>query len=481
MKLLGMTVGPIHDTLALATTPAMLWYSSAVFSRLTFLLCQELWCSIPQIQLLSPAIPPEVLETEGYAPDGIGKYHDRILCKIPDHAVSLLDGIVVRAKSRLAEMISQDKNGEATQKDLDFLARYLQVHYVLLEDSPDAGKGLLTSSLHLDALEQMRTFDPDNTDNVFLNFFDKAHFRNSQIKQCAMLRKVNASQLLNRDGSFRAITQIARSGSHTSTGSCYAVIQADGDRMGAYLKTLETDAQIRDFSQGCLDFAAAASKLIGNFGGMTVYAGGDDLLALTPVQSTNGQTVLKLCSQLQACFDQIIRKGGDGPTLSIGISVRYEKFPLYESLNAAGTALNAIAKSTPGKSCVALDWQKHSGQSICLCIPTEHLGYVNSLMETGDGLESANSVIYILDTFQSVLAVEKHDPLRIRTVFSNLYDNAGQSRFLPYVQAVAEQFNQLVAQPERRVQTFQWEGDRDIQTLESLLRLKRYLTEEGSI
>ncbi len=236
MKIVAMTIGPIGDTMALAKSPAMLWYSSAVFSRLAFLLCRGLHHTFPEGKLLTPCIAPAKLDTNEFEPDGVGKYHDRVVCAVPDSPdlKYLVSGLVTAAKQELAAMISRDKNGTESPTDLAFLMTYLQVHYVILPEAEAGYNPILGTSEYLDALEQMRCFDPVNTDNPFVALFGKIQLRNHEIRNCAMLRGVQNSQLRNADGSFRSISQIAAPDQTSMDKSThyYAVIQADGDRMG---------------------------------------------------------------------------------------------------------------------------------------------------------------------------------------------------------------------------------------------------------
>ncbi len=488
MKRLAITIGPIADTLNLAKSPAMLWYASACFSRLTFLLCRELCARIPQAQLLSPGIDPETLKTEGYAPDGIGKYHDRILCVIPDASVPQVSMAVQTAKQNLAEMISQDKNSQVDPADVEFLLQYLQVHWVLQEQAEAVDNPILATSPYLDLLEQMRGFNPDNTDNTFLRLFGKQHFRNDAIKHCAMLRHVHNSQLLNGQN-FRSIEHIAgaRTGSSLKGSGYYAVIQADGDRMGRYLQTMTEAAETRRFSEKCLKYAEEVAQAVGAYGGMTIYAGGDDLLALAPVLGKDGKDIFDLCADIQTAFHKTINQQDGGPTVSIGVAIRYARFPLYEALAAAGDALFDTAKTTyPGKNCLALDWQKNSGQCARLCIPMEQLSYVQDLMNperkgdnrsASESMETVNSVIYCLDSFQPLLREARAEDAVIE-LFKNLYDNGGQARFIPYVNWLARKYYRLAEESDRTICICQWDGDRIVKTFEALLRFKKFLMEE---
>ena len=86
------------------------------------------------------------------------------------------------------------------------------------------------------------------------------------------------------------------------------------------------------------------------FGGMIIYAGGDDLLFLAPVSNGKGQTVFELCQEIAMLFEGKMKDNFVGfsscPTVSFGISIQYEKFPLYEALNHARNLLFGMANES---------------------------------------------------------------------------------------------------------------------------------------
>ena len=79
-KYIGITVGPIFDTIQDASTPASMWFTSFLFSDLTRRICVKLYdvFDSEEIIIYSPYYGNEVDIFE----DGVGKFHDRILFSI---------------------------------------------------------------------------------------------------------------------------------------------------------------------------------------------------------------------------------------------------------------------------------------------------------------------------------------------------------------------------------------------------------------
>lgn len=141
----------------------------------------------------------------------------------------------------------------------------------------------------------------------------------------------------------------------------YALIAADGDRMGAtidYLKTIESH---RKMSGVLAEFAHRAPEIVRDNGGSPVYAGGDDVLAFVPLPNA-----LKCAQQLAAEFARQMQefKGrnidGELPTLSVGIVVTHHIEPLQDALELARRAEKA-AKKLDGKNALAITLSKRSG------------------------------------------------------------------------------------------------------------------------
>ncbi len=525
MKIVGITIGPIGDTVSLAKSPAMLWYASSLFSRFSFVICKNIKENIKDADLLVPFIDDETLKNGIASTDGIGKYHDRIIFKAEN--VDKISEIILNSKNEIATMIKEDLKDNDTESVncVEFIINYIQAHYVVLDEEKDNDKikdnVILSVSDYLDALEQMKTFNPDNTNNPIIKLFNNKNNnddkgRNYTIKTCKMLKEVGKvnSQLMSSGNKLKNIDDIAgytkskNANEETKEKSIndkgykyYAVIQADGDKMSDFLKSVKDDETIKEFSKSCIQYASTVSKVIDEYGGMTVYAGGDDLLALAPVISLKSkENIFDLCKKINDCFEKNILKENGVPTLSIGVTIRYLHFPLYEALGSAGDALFSVAKNAVGKNCVAVDFQKHSGQSIKIKVPMEKLEFVKGVLKTEldsttntekdekakekeqekgkkAEIETVNSLIYILDTFKGMFKDNPSEAI-IKNIFNNLYDNSSQKKYKNYVGKMATKLAELYAETERNIRVYGIDDITPLKTFEGLLRIKKFITEE---
>lgn len=109
----------------------------------------------------------------------------------------------------------------------------------------------------------------------------------------------------------------------------FAVLVADGDRMGALLNSLHSVKEHRQVSKDLDVFAAQAREIIELADGQCVYTGGDDVLALLPVSQAIE------CAQLLA---ETFAETLEGATLSVGIAIVHHRDPLSVSLSRARQA-----------------------------------------------------------------------------------------------------------------------------------------------
>lgn len=162
-----------------------------------------------------------------------------------------------------------------------------------------------------------------------------------------------------------------------------AIVVADGDNMGKTITKLSREGDIARnlhlFSENLVDFSRQAVQDISEYGGLPIYAGGDDLLFMAPVTNSHSglKNILKLCDHLNTDFKE---KMGDSTSLSFGVSITYYKYPLGEAVkdaygleqkaksfkvwSAGNNPVTPKAKPKPNAQKEALCFQvrKHSGQ-----------------------------------------------------------------------------------------------------------------------
>lgn len=146
----------------------------------------------------------------------------------------------------------------------------------------------------------------------------------------------------------------------------YAVLQADGDRMGETLDAVGERAGLegqRRLANALDEFSVQCRDLVHAHAGSLVYAGGDDVLALLPLH-----TALACAARLHQAFGE---KLGDAlaqagvttvrtPTLSIGLGIGHHLDDMAE-VRALARAAEASAKALAGKDALAVELQLRSG------------------------------------------------------------------------------------------------------------------------
>ncbi len=495
MKYVGITIGPIFKTIGEEISPAGLWFGSYFFSTVTKKLCEKL-VKIPKVKIFSPFYDSN--SNQNPQEDGIGRYHDRILFLVDDNTVieGELPSIISAVKKEMAEKFGKFK----TDKEImHFVDNYLRIDFVILNKktineiigkSEKAGNNIaIILNDALDALELMAAGKGRTDMNLFAPFFaGQKGNRNIYIKKSKLFTDTKPnSQLVikhpDRDSDLKSIEDIALSRKKEENSSeevpdgevapvrseYYAVVNSDGDKVGTLLRALCKDVEIskqsdriNSFSRACLDYAGEAAKLVGKYGGMTIYAGGDDLLFIAPVHS-----IFSLCSELDEMFKKTLKKGlekvnlpdnGINVSLSFGVAIQYVKYPLYEALERARVQLYKAKESygkrpngseISGGNRLGIELVKHSGKTVQLMIENEKLEAIDNLIKyratTND--QALESVLYNLQDTEIIfkLLFEKtaqniFDFQEYKMRFLNNFNNPNQLSYHSYLDEIAKFF-----------------------------------------
>lgn len=141
----------------------------------------------------------------------------------------------------------------------------------------------------------------------------------------------------------------------------YAVLLMDGDNMG---QRFADGSDVQELSRRLSRFSRkSVPEIVSKYEGVLIYAGGDDLLALFPVNR-----VLAAADGLRQAFASEKEGLGTGATSSAGIAIGHKKSPLQQSLNQA-RLLEAAAKSycSPAgveKNALAIAVRTRSGEHL---------------------------------------------------------------------------------------------------------------------
>ena len=147
----------------------------------------------------------------------------------------------------------------------------------------------------------------------------------------------------------------------------YAILVADGDRMGATISNISEIEDHRRFSSDLARFAKVADDIVAEHHGCLVYAGGDDVLAFLPLDrclECAGKLYAEFSEQLSAWPD----KEGRIPTLSIGVAIGHSMEPLADMLEY-GRAAEKEAKDGAGserekRNALAIHFHARSGSPV---------------------------------------------------------------------------------------------------------------------
>ncbi len=135
----------------------------------------------------------------------------------------------------------------------------------------------------------------------------------------------------------------------------YAIIVADGDRMGKVISTRKSKDEHIEFSDSLSQFADKARAIVRKHNGCMVYSGGDDVLAFLPLDCC-----LQAARRLHECFGDLLKgyeiadsdKDGvktSSPTLSVGIAIGHSMESLEDMLEFGSDAEKAAKKGTNNK------------------------------------------------------------------------------------------------------------------------------------
>ncbi|WP_349618209.1 type III-B CRISPR-associated protein Cas10/Cmr2 [Azotobacter salinestris] len=140
----------------------------------------------------------------------------------------------------------------------------------------------------------------------------------------------------------------------------YAILLMDGDQLGSHMGEKAKQGPI---SRALNNFTAQAGDLVRKHNGFLVYAGGDDVLALLPLEDA-----LPAAADLQACYkgcfdncDIDKEEVRVTSTLSAAIEFVHIRTPLTRVLRDAHRLLDDVAKDETGRDAVAVRVWKPSG------------------------------------------------------------------------------------------------------------------------
>ena len=240
-----------------------------------------------------------------------------------------------------------------------------------------------------------------------------------------------------------------------------ALVQADGDNVGKLAGMILDNhpGKLAIFSESLSNFAFGATALIKKKGGEPVYAGGDDLLFFAPVLY-NGSGIIQLINEIDKMFDErvtnneklkdVFKEAGLKPSMSFGLSVTYNKFPMNKAMESARRLLFENAKGKKDKNALAMTVQMHSGQGYSAVWSKSSLSYKDHFMPMlKAGAENViSSVIYNLELHKPLLKSIIGDKERLDSFFENTYNEDFHKENRPFIEHVRDMLFQTFQEME---------------------------------
>lgn len=372
-KYFAINLGPISTSFSMARKPREFWAASYMFSFLMECILEKLDGHNGEWTLISPFYGKSKERT------GVGLY--------PDRCFYLVD------KEVTLEALSKEVNGLLDEVLKDYAAKVgldigiVKNYFCIMvaceeyETKSAAIKGLNTTLNYMELNCQTSNLEDFKTEmfNVYESICDylrRTSNYDTNRKDIIPLVKLAFGKKEFTTGSLEDIAKANAAKLKYSRQKYVCIVQADGDGMGSIVTSEKMEGQLNDFSKTLMDFAKEACVLIKDFGGLPIYAGGDDLLFIVPVTGDEskdsvwrGRTVFDLLDTIDKKYSlvqsDVMAKEIDGKTsMSYGVAMIYDKYPLYEAWKTAAAMLFTKAKKVKGKNAMAVKLRKNSGSDL---------------------------------------------------------------------------------------------------------------------
>jgi len=136
----------------------------------------------------------------------------------------------------------------------------------------------------------------------------------------------------------------------------YAILLMDGDRLGQHLRYPKNRQPIAKALQ---QFTREAARIVDEHDGFLIYAGGDDLLAILPLDRA-----LRCAAAQRVAYTQAFAQAEIGATISAAVLFAHIRKPLGAVLGQAHHLLDKVAKDQTGRDAIAVRVLKPGCQAL---------------------------------------------------------------------------------------------------------------------
>jgi CRISPR-associated protein Cmr2 len=193
-------------------------------------------------------------------------------------------------------------------------------------------------------------------------------FFETRVQEEQKRRQTHEESLLNLNEIAELRRHFLKIAEYSSPPPYYAILLADGDRMGRIISKKDSKEAHQAFSLALAGFAGAVGGIVEKNHGHLIYSGGDDVLALLPLH-----TAIKCAHELHEEFDtrmKDVKAGIEGEavgTLSAGIAIVHYREPLQISLERARRAEKAAKDA--GRDALAVALHTRGGAPVTYAAP----------------------------------------------------------------------------------------------------------------
>ena len=405
MKYIALTIGPIYDTifntLNVDKKTKKLKAGSYYFS----LFMKTMLKNIKEdFEILVPYVGEDALTRESKT---MGLFHDRFIAQSEKSKSEIKDIFLEKEKKTFKELAQIISNESIVTE----LRKNMTNHYVIAsrEELQEIDENVIFAlNKILDAKELQRNFSLNKEKN-WIEIYQENEIENSKVKTIEDL-----SSKLGFD--------------------YYAVITADGDKMGAKIKEKATvnPENIKELSQNLYNFFTKNNDIyhITNkeFSGELIYAGGDDILAFLPVKNGD-KTFLDYIHILDERFKEFV---GNDVSLSFGVNIAFYKYPLRNAIQSAFDLLHEAKEDKNIKNRISLKITKHSGQwfKSTLCLQDERYDVYKNLVDgvLENKITLPHSLHHSLKRYEeAILSIYKYENSSVKAMFDTVFNDATEN------------------------------------------------------
>ena len=143
----------------------------------------------------------------------------------------------------------------------------------------------------------------------------------------------------------------------------YAILLMDGDSLGKHMSDKDKQKYI---SESLNKFTHAVPEIVEKYNGFLIYAGGDDVLAILPLEDA-----IPCAASVRELYLKSFEGTGIPTTISAAIEFAHVKMPLGKVLGDSHHLLDDIAKEGAGRDALAVRVWKQSGMALEWAQPWE--------------------------------------------------------------------------------------------------------------